>query len=128
MKIKIKQPFDNLKEGTELESINGLFTYVNKVEDRSENLEYTSESSISFNEDYVKQNPEYFEIVPTEISLEDFKSEFVMKTQEEIQERLNSLYEDIELLKALDSSVDLEKYIFTMENMAYILEWTLGLR
>ena len=49
----------------------------------------------------------------------------IAKTKEQIEDKLEAVKADRELLKSLDYKYA-SKYIHMLDNLVYILEWTLG--
>lgn len=159
MKIKLLDPGFNLEGNGApvLESVDGMFTLTSTEEDVAENTYSHCAETVRFTEEWAKQNPDIFEIVPEDVSepesdLEptpDFKgtdesepesepeSNFKgvdesssMKSFEVITERLNAVQKDIEFLKSIQSEElkgIAERYIDELEIVRNTLEWVLNI-
>jgi len=116
MKVRLKRDWLGFNKGYELEDKDGVFEFTYHKDDVREEGRRSSDVYASFNKGAILDNPALFEVVEDEGHPE-------MKNRDEVQKRLNQIYKDIDLLKDLKNG---EQYIHTLENMAYILEWTLG--
>jgi len=116
MKVKLKKDWLGFKEGYEVEETDGVFEFISSEENVDEYGTSSSDTYSAFNLEAIKNNPELFEIV-------EEKDDIKMRTQDEVQHKLDDIYKDIELLKKLKSAHNL---VHVLENMAYTLEWVLG--
>lgn len=120
MKVRLRQEYLGYPVDSIVESKNGVFDFRQTVEDVSEQetSKVSLESTIS--EDYMYVYTDTFEVI------EEEKIEVpVAKTKEQIEDKLEAVKADRELLKSLDYKYA-SKYIHMLDNLVYILEWTLG--
>jgi hypothetical protein len=124
MKIKLLDPEFNLKGGGApvLESVDGMFTLTSTEEDVAENTYSHCTETVRFTEEWAKQNPDIFEILPEdapelepkpdseaepeaepESNFKGVDETSSMKSFEAITERLNAVQKDIEFLKSIQS-------------------------
>ena len=77
MKIKLLDPEFNLegKGAPVLESVDGMFTLTSTEEDVAENTYSHCAETVRFTEEWAKQNPDIFEIVPEDAPELEPKSE-----------------------------------------------------
>lgn len=145
MKIKLLDPEFNLEGNGApvLESVDGMFTLTSTEEDVAENTYSHCAETVRFTEEWAKQNPDIFEIVPEDApelepkpdseSEPDFKGideTSSMKSFEGITERLNAVQKDIEFLKSIQSEElkgIAERYIDELEIVRNTLEWVLNI-
>ena len=155
MKIKLLDPGFNLKGGGApvLESVDGMFTLTSTEEDVAENTYSHCAETVRFTEEWAKQNPDIFEIVPEDAPDLEPKPDFKgidesepesepesnckgidesssMKSFEAITERLNAVQKDIEFLKSIQSEElkgIADRYIDELKIVRNTLEWVLNI-
>ena len=136
MKVRLKKDWLGYKAGKEFElGEDGYITFRYGNDDVLENYTVSSSTTLTVNKAWISDNLDTFEYVvekEPEQSIEEgpFKLKtreeiFKLKTREEIEAKLSSIYSDRDILKSIDYKYA-SKYIHMLDNMAYMLEWTLG--
>src|SRR5690554_1761066 len=151
MKIKLLDPGFNLegKGAPVLESVDGMFTLTSTEEDVAENTYSHCAETVRFTEEWAKQNPDIFEILPEdapdlepkpgyegidesepESNCKGIDESSSMKSFEGITERLNAVQKDIEFLKSIQSEElkgIADRYIDELGIVRNTLEWVLNI-
>ena len=151
MKIKLLDPGFNLegKGAPVLESVDGMFTLTSTEEDVAENTYSHCAETVRFTEEWAKQNPDIFEILPEdapdlepkpgyegidesepESNCKGIDESSSMKSFEGITERLNAVQKDIEFLKSIQSEElkgIADRYIDELKIVRNTLEWVLNI-
>lgn len=141
MKIRLLDPeFNSKYEGTPvLESVDGMFTLTSTEEDVSENTYSHCAETVRFTEEWVKQNPDIFEIIPeddpklepkTEPDSKKAEETSSVKSLEEITERLDAVQKDIEFLKSVKSEElkdTVDRYTNELKIVRNTLKWVLNI-
>lgn len=155
MKIKLLDPEFNLKGGGApvLESVDGMFTLTSTEEDVAENTYSHCAETVRFTEEWAKQNPDIFEILPEdapdlepkpgyegidesepesepESNFKGVDETSFMKSFEVITERLDAVQKDIEFLKSIQSEElkgIADRYIDELGIVRNTLEWVLNI-
>lgn len=139
MKIKLLDPeFNSSGNGAPiLESVDGMFTLTSTEEDVAENTYSHCAETVRFTEEWARQNPDIFEIVPEGApELEpkpDFKGmdeDSSTKSFEAITERLNAVQKDIEFLESIQSEElkgIADRYINELKIVRNTLGWVLNI-
>jgi len=151
MKIKLLDPGFNLegKGAPVLESVDGMFTLTSTEEDVAENTYSHCAETVRFTEEWAKQNPDIFEILPEdapdlepkpgyegidesepESNCKGIDESSSMKSFEAIAERLNAVQKDIEFLKSIQSEElkgIADRYIDELKIVRNTLEWVLNI-
>lgn len=127
MKVRLRKDWLGYKAGKEFElGEDGYITFRYGNDDILENYTVSSSTTLIVNEAWISDNLDTFEYVvekEPEQSIEE--GPFKLKTREEIEAKLSSIYSDRDILKSIDYKYA-SKYIHMLDNMAYMLEWTLG--
>lgn len=127
MKVRLRKDWLGYKAGKEFElGEDGYITFRYGNDDILENYTVSSSTTLTVNEAWISDNLDTFEYVvekEPEQSIEE--GPFKLKTREEIEAKLSSIYSDRDILKSIDYKYA-SKYIHMLDNMAYMLEWTLG--
>jgi len=127
MKVRLKKDWLGYKAGKEFElGEDGYITFRYGNDDVLENYTVSSSTTLTVNKAWISDNLDTFEYVvekEPEQSIEE--GPFKLKTREEIEAKLSSIYSDRDILKSIDYKYA-SKYIHMLDNMAYMLEWTLG--
>ena len=120
MEIKLKKDWDVFKKGetASIDPETGVATFEYYSEDIGENTSTVESIKRGFTKKVIEENPDLFDI------LED-SEESSMKTRGQVEARLSQLYKDADLLRSLDTKFT-NKYVKSIENMCYMLEWVLG--
>lgn len=155
MKIKLLDPeFNSSGNGAPiLESVDGMFTLTSTEEDVAENTYSHCAETVRFTEEWARQNPDIFEIVPEgapelepkpdfkgidgsepesapESNLKGVDETSYMKSFEVITERLNAVQKDIEFLESIQSEElkgIADRYINELKIVRNTLEWVLNI-